>query len=113
MYLEELTFNYIRVLRAKVRRHEGARRYISKCIMNTVRLLGSVIVWGCFSSSAGCGRIYFLPKNTTMNATRQHWKVTYCTSWISMGAHTFCRMALPARPPRAKGVPGPVEPPGH
>jgi hypothetical protein len=59
MYLEELIFNYIRALRAKVRRHEGASRYSSKYIMNTVRLLGSVMVWGCFSSSVGCGRLYF------------------------------------------------------
>ena len=51
-----------------IRRPTG-QRYNPRFVIPTVKHSSSVMVWGCFSMS-GRGSLWFLPKNTTMNADR-------------------------------------------
>jgi transposase len=69
MYSDESTFRVIRATRTLVRRPVGSNRYSSQFTVKTVKHPDSVMVWGCFSA-AGRGGLYFLPRNTTMNAER-------------------------------------------
>ena len=52
---------------AKVRRPPG-KRYDPRYIIPTVKHSNSVMIWGSFSMS-GRGNLWFLPANTTMNAS--------------------------------------------
>ncbi len=67
MYSDESTFRRIRATRSLVRRPRGSNRFDSRFTVKTVKHPDSVMVWGCFSGAGGCGGLYFLPRNTTMN----------------------------------------------
>jgi hypothetical protein len=56
-------------MRTLVQRPIGSNCYSSQFTVKAVKHLDSVTVWGSFSA-AGCGGLYFLSRNTTMNVER-------------------------------------------
>jgi hypothetical protein len=68
VFSDESTFRCIR--KTKVRRPMGSDRYDSRYTMKTVKHPESLMVWASFSGAVGCGGLFFLPKNTTMNSGR-------------------------------------------
>ena len=70
MYSDESTFRCIRSIKGKVRRLVGSDRFDSRYTIKTVKHPDSVMVWACFTGSAGRGGLFFLPKNQTMNGKR-------------------------------------------
>jgi hypothetical protein len=69
MYSDQSTFRVITVTRTLVWRPIGSNRYSNQLTVKTDKHPDSLMVWCCFSA-AGCGSLYFLPRNTTMNAER-------------------------------------------
>ncbi len=70
MYSDESTFRCMRATRKRVRRPVGSDRFDSQYIMKMVKHPASLMVWGCFSGYFGCGGIFFLPPNVTLNGER-------------------------------------------
>lgn len=70
MWSDESTFQVLSSHRVKVRRPSNSSRYDSRFTVKTVKHSPSVMVWACFSAKLGRGGLFFLPKNTTMNADR-------------------------------------------
>jgi hypothetical protein len=70
MYSDELTFRVNRAMWTLLPRPISSNQYSRQFIVRPVKHPNSVMVWGPFSA-AGCGGLYFLPRNPTMNAERE------------------------------------------
>ena len=70
MFSDESTFRLVNPRAQNVRRSSAHSRYLSKYTVKTVKHPPQVMVWGCFSGTAGRGSLYFLPAGTTMNSDR-------------------------------------------
>jgi hypothetical protein len=64
----DVTSKCIRSISTKVRRLTGSNHYDSWYMIKTVKHPNSVMIWGCFSGAVGGGGLFFLPKDTYMNA---------------------------------------------
>ncbi len=67
VWSDESTFRIMASHCAHVIRPRG-HRYDHRYTVKTVKHSPSVIVWDCFSGKVGCGGLYFLAKDVTMNA---------------------------------------------
>ena len=65
MFSDESTFSQFSSYVRHVRRPPG-QRYNLRYVVRTVKQALTVMVWACFSGR-GCGGIWFMPKNTTIN----------------------------------------------
>jgi hypothetical protein len=70
MYSDESNIKCLKLTRDKVRRQKDSNRFYSHYTIKSVKHPDSVMVWGCFSGTLGCGGLYFLPKNVTINGER-------------------------------------------
>ncbi|CAF3465208.1 unnamed protein product [Rotaria socialis] len=70
MWSDESNFSIVHRGRVRVRRPIGSDRFSPAYTQKTVKHSQHVMVWGCFSGFLERGRIYFLPKNVTMNSDK-------------------------------------------
>lgn len=68
LFSDESSFQLFGGRVTRVRRPVGERYNIKYCTP-TVKKYESVMIWGCFGAS-GRGRLYFLPRNETINAAK-------------------------------------------
>lgn len=95
MFSDESVFRQFGNFKTTVRRPPGSSAFSPQYVVPTVKHPPSVMVWGAFSARGRAG-LYFLEKNTTMNANRyidvldnhllQFMEIQGCTTFQHDGA---------------------------